>query len=300
MYKLRSNQLENDILQRVDELIQCVISIGSNEDIDREEELNRGIKMVKEMGDMLLEVLEGREQHLQALLEQLVSQRLPDRRILKSFGNFSQDIQQIISQGVASYLKSRNEPENEDNDYPQQTETLNDSSEENSEETSEVDSAETEEVEKEEEKKEQKLITEEVSEEYTDISENNSSVEQELKCEKENTYSSEDSLDTTDSENKDQEEKEDEKLKALRLALLQAYPDEKIISNYQTRNGQITFYLPYRQLGFELETKDYDWRHEYFCKHEGIRIRKVSSDELSNPIYLARRLRREASWNKLT
>jgi len=83
------------------------------------------------------------------------------------------------------------------------------------------------------------------------------------------------------------------------MALMQAYPEEEIIINYETRRGKIPFFLPRLQLGFEPAGLYHDWRHEFYCRQQGISIRQVASDELANPVYLARRLRREATWRQL-
>ena len=36
-----------------------------------------------------------------------------------------------------------------------------------------------------------------------------------------------------------------------------------------------------------------DWRQEFYCRQEGIRLRRVKAEELANPTYLARKLKRE-------
>lgn len=123
---MRNTRLEAQILSSVDELVQCAISAGLKGGEEREEEINRGIALIKVMGDLLAEALEGRIEHMQALLEQLVAQRLPDRRVLQSFGNFSRDLQEIITRGVAEYRSSKSIPDEEVVTPPEQatTETI--------------------------------------------------------------------------------------------------------------------------------------------------------------------------------
>ena len=82
-------------------------------------------------------------------------------------------------------------------------------------------------------------------------------------------------------------------LEALKVALVQAYPGEEIVAGYPTRVGKISFYLPRLRLGFELESPLKDWRQEFYCRQEGIRLRRVKAEELANPTYLARKLKRE-------
>ncbi|WP_338825617.1 hypothetical protein MHOCP_12430 [Moorella humiferrea] len=251
---LRNERLENEILQRIDALIQHAISVNNEDETARARDLARGVNMVEELGDLLLEILEGKEEHLQALLEQLVAQRLPERRILQSFGNFPRDIHYIIGEGVSRYLKKRHENKQLENDpLPVEEKAAipePDSFSENAtDDTSTPDDTSTHSVPQ----------PEPAPHGFT--------------C---------------------------QAREALRLALLQAYPDEEIIADYETRGGKIDFFLPRQQLGFELVGTRYDWRHDFYCRRQGISIRKVAPDELANPIYLARRLRREAYWRQTT
>jgi hypothetical protein len=288
---LRNNRLENEILQRVDELVQCAISISLKDESTRAEQLARGIDMVQKMGDLLLEVLEGREQHLQAILEQLVAQRLPDRRILQSFGNFPRDIQYIISEGIARYLKTREEKEKTSSEESvplapgeavDVANTASSAAQAGQIDTDQFPLEATAGNMSEEPVKEPGLKPESVVEDKTlpVISEG-----EEGKSFPEQTTAA-DPL--------------SQAMETLRLALLQAYPDEELVINYETRGGKIPFFLPRLQLGFAPAGTHYDWRHEFYCRQQGISIRKVAADELANPVYLARRLRREAGWHQLT
>lgn len=312
---MRSQRLENEILQRIDELVQCAISTSLKDESTREEQLKRGASLVQSLGDLLLEVLEGREEHLQALLEQLIAQRLPDRRILQSFGNFPRDIQQMISTGIADYLASRQER----NDEPTRATTANLSeaapvtngtppAEPVNEETvsgpsgEEIPVAATEEDGEPEETDAPGATTAPVAESEQAPAQEPGVIEISPAAdaplpEGEATIVE----DTSNQETTPQEDNAgvlDDAVEALHLALLQAYPGEEIIRDYETRGGKITFYLPKRQVGFELDTWRYDWRHDFYCRQEGISIRRVAGDELTNPAYLARRLRREAAWRQ--
>lgn len=325
---MRSQRLENEILKRVDELVQCAISLSLKNESTREEQLNRGITLVKEMGDMLLEVLEGREEHLQALLEQLIAQRLPDRRVLQSFGNFPRDIQQMISNGIASYLASRQEkkgqgytgdeagidgvapteaatPEGEDNpamDEPEEAGPL----------SGEIDSGPEEPGEKTEPAEARVAYEVMKGDDAIGATAHGAAAtlpettpvppqSPEPAGRKGNENPTSGIAAATGSGEDIQAETRvvtAAAAEALYLALLQAYPGEEIVRDYETRGGKITFYLPGRQLGFELDTWHHDWRHDFYCRQEGISIRRVAGDELANPAYLARRLRREALWRQ--
>ncbi|MBC7325593.1 MAG: hypothetical protein H5T99_09800 [Moorella sp. (in: Bacteria)] len=298
---MRNNRLENEILQRVDELIQYAISISLYDETSRIEQLARGISMVQEMGDLLLEVLEGQEQLLQSLLEQLVAQRLPDRRILQSFGNFPRDIQHIISEGISSYLNAREEKSRDQvarvetaPEAPPSTEGASGGNlppttgETGFKETiSPVPSGAEEAPPPETAEQPLEKATVQPPPEVTPGDRPAPQLA---------AVTGEPVPDSVPAEIP--EAGAPPPLEALRLALLQAYPEEEIIINYETRGAKIPFFLPRLQLGFELASARHDWRHDFYCRQQGISIRKVADDELANPAYLARRLRREAAWRR--
>ncbi|WP_258360602.1 hypothetical protein [Moorella sulfitireducens (nom. illeg.)] len=288
---MRNSRLENEILQRVDELVQCAISVSLKDETSRAEQLARGITMVKEMGDLLLEVLEGREQHLQALLEQLVAQRLPDRRILQSFGSFPRDIQHIISEGINSYLQARREG----SQAPESAGIISPTPPESAEMTG------------------NKSVPEEspASGKETGMLTASGEPLPFLEPQENPEASPPEAEDLQGQEQKENPPVEagkppglttgdplDNALAALHLALLQVYPEEEIVINYETRGGKIPFFLPRLQIGFEPASHHYDWRRDFYCRRQGISIRRVADDELANPLYLARRLRREAGWRQ--
>jgi len=326
---LRNSRLENEILRRVDELVQCAMSVGLKDEPGREEQLARGIALVQEMGDLLLEVLEGREQHLQALLEQLIAQRLPNRRILHSFGNFSHDIQHIISNGVANYLETLKEKEQGEKEpaacnkempissgLPGSAE-INDNVYYEDEGPEPSDTSETL----------PKAIPGYVS--NAPINNNQFSSTEETGVDIKNAAAYPEALADLNTSNEPATDSCPERtvvpgdtateeiypdptdtaaeslphntdMETLRLALLQMYPGEEIINNYSTPYGKIPFYLPRLQLGFEPASLRHDWRYDFYCRQQGISIRVITEEELVNPIFLARRLRRKVYLHQLS
>lgn len=315
-------RLENEILQRVDELVHCALSVGLKNELGRDEQLARGVALVQEMGDLLLEVLEGQEQHLQALLEQIVAQRLPDRRILQSFGNFSHDIRYIIYEGTKKYLDFLREKEltketpeihngqsvsagvsvDLDNNFYNEDEgpELADAPEAMHDATlgNDVNPLIDDE----------QLSTFDKSIANSHINANNAGTPANLKASPEpvgNPCLEKSALPESSSHNEiypeppcSTSEQCYNNTEILRLALLQAYPGEEIIKNYQTPYDNISFYLPRLQLGFEFAKSRHDWRHDFFCSQKGISIRIIDEEELVNSTFLARRLRRKALWHQ--
>jgi len=245
---LRNNRLESKILQKVDELIKLTLEAGINNKEEREKQLEKGIALVQEMGDLLLKVLEGRNEHLQALLEQLVSQRLPERRILQSFGNFPHDIQYVIENGVMKYLDNKEGTSNNEGTSDEvekkattcrpserKEETIEDNklcSEDDSIKTSsEVNVKSSENEDNEDDNKTECRETSQ-----------NTYTEQAV-VDIENGYTEATTYSRADGTEKDKNNMDTYK-EALRLAIKQVYPNEEIISNYETRYGNISFFLP--------------------------------------------------------
>ena len=245
---MHNSRLEAQILNSIDEVIQCAISAGLKEGPAREEEIARGAAIIQEMGHLLLEVLEGKKEHLKSLVEQLAAQRLPDRRVLQSFRHFSRDLQEIIEQGVNNYLKDKSSGEEDvlDSEPLYQTRESPD------------------------EKAQSNTILEIHPAEQTSLEEKE--------------------------ENKPQSSMS--KRRGLRLALEQAFPGEEILENFSIRGGKLDYFLPRLNLGFEVASAAPNWRKEFFLRRAGIKVIKVSEDEIQNPLSLARRLRR--SGERLT
>lgn len=314
---MRNNRLENEILKRVDELIQRALSVSLKDEPGRQEQLASAVALVQEMGDILLEVLEGQEQHLQALLEQLINQRLPDRRILHSFGNFAQDINYIVTEGIASYLKTSGK--NISGDLGEQIvaseafhDTLYEDSEDLEQATPEVivPAAGTGTAISPSLEQEQFASAEGLQEKSEEPEQSNGAIATNLNNAPEplNPSMAEkplaipevdtpEDIRTTDS-TIIASETVNSNLESLRLALLQAYPGEELIADYPTPHGNIAFFMPRLQLGFELADTHHDWRYDFYCRRKGISLRLINTEELLNPSFLARRLRREALWQQ--
>ncbi|MDN5348480.1 MAG: hypothetical protein PWP65_2045 [Clostridia bacterium] len=254
-------RLETQILRRIDELIQYVISLSLLEGVARQEQFQKCCSLVAGMGDMLLEVLEGRKEHLQALLEQLIAQRLPDKRLLKSFGTFNQDLQEIIAQGLNLYLAGK-----------EKEATV----EEALQNEAEVETATGEE---------------------TEMSAQASSAPDDRPPISTAGAASGDIKAPPAAEETGEEppppDPEEATRRALLIALQQAFPGEEIVQSHQTRGGTLLFYLPRLKLGFELARHDRrDWRRHYYCRQEGITLISLEKEKLAQPSALVRYLKK--------
>lgn len=106
----RDREIERRVLFLTDQMIQAALSAGLLEGEAKQQHIDQAVESVAELAGLLMEVLQGKGEHLETLLYQLASQKLPDRRILESFGNFTQDLNSIMYEGLRLYRRRQVEP----------------------------------------------------------------------------------------------------------------------------------------------------------------------------------------------
>jgi hypothetical protein len=97
--KNRSEE-EQLALRLVDSLIEYAISTSLLKGEEREVALSKGVETAKELAHAIQRLVEGRDEYIENVLMQLVAQKLPDPKILSSFGSFSDDLKHMIEKGV--------------------------------------------------------------------------------------------------------------------------------------------------------------------------------------------------------
>ncbi len=97
---MNKKELEKNILEKTDKLVDSIIN--SSDDNDRSIKYKNAIINVKDLAKLTVKLIEN-EDHLENMLKQLISQKLPDKKILNSFGDFSKDIDYIIACGLKEY-----------------------------------------------------------------------------------------------------------------------------------------------------------------------------------------------------
>lgn len=105
-------QLEQRILDCTDRVIELAISASLVDGSAKEGLMKQGSQAAKELAGLLEDFLGDKKDHLPAVAEQLVSQRLPDRRVLGGFGSFESDLAAILSEGIQLH-RSENGARNE-------------------------------------------------------------------------------------------------------------------------------------------------------------------------------------------
>ncbi len=108
---MRNRDVERQAIFLTERLVETAISISLLDGEARQEQWDKSVKMTKELCDLLSQVLSGQDEHLEPLLRQLVMQKLPDPRIMESFGNFQSDLFTILKEGIE--LRTQQKAENQ-------------------------------------------------------------------------------------------------------------------------------------------------------------------------------------------
>ncbi len=106
---LDKRELERKILGGIDRLVHILIDISCTAGRPKEMLMEQASQMVRDLSPLLLNLLGGQEEHLEGLLRQLISQKLPPRLALLSFGSLKGDLDRILA--MAFFKESENEPE---------------------------------------------------------------------------------------------------------------------------------------------------------------------------------------------
>lgn len=94
---LEKRELERSILGGIDRLVQVLIEISSTTGAQKTILMEQAVQMVRDLSPLLMQLLGGQEEHLEGLLRQLISQKLPPNLALLSFGPFKQDLDQVLA-----------------------------------------------------------------------------------------------------------------------------------------------------------------------------------------------------------
>lgn len=89
--------IEKAILSRVDRLVNILIELSHTNEHHKGTLLEEAVKVIEEMKPLLLGLVDGQEQHLEPMLRQLISQKLPNGVIMNSFGDLQKDLTRILN-----------------------------------------------------------------------------------------------------------------------------------------------------------------------------------------------------------
>ncbi len=92
---------EKIILSGIDRIVATLIELSIAKGVNRTYLLDRAIMEVKEIRPLLLTLIEAREDRLEPLIRQLISQKLPPRPLLLSFGNLQKNLDMILNAALS-------------------------------------------------------------------------------------------------------------------------------------------------------------------------------------------------------
>lgn len=107
---LHKRELEKGILAGIDRLVHILIDSSCTEGRRKDILLEQAVQMVRELTPLLLTLLGGKEEHLENLLRQLISQKLPPGCALDSFGHLGNDLDWILA---SAFFKAPEEASSE-------------------------------------------------------------------------------------------------------------------------------------------------------------------------------------------
>lgn len=93
----QKRELEKSILAGIDRLVHVLIDISCADGRQKDNLMEQAIQMVRDVTPHLLVLLGGKEEHLENLLRQLISQKLPPALALNSFGPLKRDLDIILT-----------------------------------------------------------------------------------------------------------------------------------------------------------------------------------------------------------
>ena len=100
--------MENQIISLVEGFINTMIELHNCDPEEEERLYGIAESQLLELTDKALFLLGGREEYLETMLFQLISQKLPQGAVMDCFGNFKEDLDQVIARTLEVYHQQRN------------------------------------------------------------------------------------------------------------------------------------------------------------------------------------------------
>jgi len=110
-----SKHLEKTILNKIDELIEILIELSKHEE-GYEKQIESCFEKTEEIIPLVLQLIGGNNSLVVPMLYQLIMEKLPDARIISSFGSLQEEVTRLLDQVKAKYDNHNNKTSNKDND----------------------------------------------------------------------------------------------------------------------------------------------------------------------------------------
>lgn len=281
--------IEKTILANINRLVQLLIEMSAKNSTEKEPYFQEAICLIRELKPLLLHLVEGREEHLEPLIKQLVLQKLPHHRVFGSFGNLQKDLNDILSSSLEP-VNMRNE------DAPV--------------DTNEIPAASQEYIEQYENTSEENNDHEDKEDSFTSC-QDDSSIPSDPVLEEESFSDSEEqenpcncweSIDTSTRDDEWAQEElphevhfsNEETLPTLENIIMKIFDGENILKDYVWRSLSIDYYLPEKKIAIICIKPNYRMHklYEVFLKKEQIKAILIYPEDLNNIRLLTRKLTR--------
>lgn len=101
------NTIENQIIKLVDDFINTMIEMHNAVPGQEEELYAQAEGLLLELTDKALLLLGGREEYLETMLSQLITQKLPQGAVIDCFGNFKEELDQVMARTLDVYHRQK-------------------------------------------------------------------------------------------------------------------------------------------------------------------------------------------------
>lgn len=102
---MRDEQLlEKTILAKIDMLIEIIYSVELCGEEEKERYQKQGSALIKELAELLAQLIGPREEYINNAIKELIAQRMPEHNIESSFGVLN-ELCEIVNQDVSKHSK---------------------------------------------------------------------------------------------------------------------------------------------------------------------------------------------------
>lgn len=260
---INNREWEIQILSGIERLVHILIEASYAKGLKKEDLLNNAVLHLRNLNPLLLKLVDEKEEHLESLIRQLFSQKLPPGFILTSFGGLRRDLDFVILQALIPVEPEpiTEQPAQADIELIPEPDPQVDKFIENTNQY------------------EQHISDKDPEPEISKV--------RDLPVEDETIL-----LDLCPGKNQLQNQALKSSSPTLADIIANFYPNDEVISNYTIRSVSIDYYLPKRKIAYVFMSpgKRIYKMHRLLLKQEGITLIEVAPGELNNIRLLARHL----------
>ncbi len=263
---------EKKILANVNSLVQLLIELSYTKGAKKNALYDDAVRLLQELRPSLLGLIDGREELLESLTKQLVSQKLPHPFILNSFGDLQKDLNRVLAMAYSPALTDADDAPDVTEETTVET-TVTAETNPTDIDTNPVDAT---------------VITETdgMNPTNTDICDTNAIdyIEDSSIVQQEAVENGEESPPT--------ETTATSRLVHIQKILENTYVGETVCKNYVFRSLEIDYFVPTRKIAVIAKTMPLHKHRLYDCllKKEGIKLFEINPDDTNDINWLQRQL----------